>query len=56
MDVHGSFDVAVVDLPGAFLYARFDATEMVCMQLEGIMADAIVQIALEINGKYLFKN
>ena len=47
-------DVAVVDIPGAFLNAYLE--EVVYMRLEGVVADALIMIAPEVYGPMANKN
>ena len=47
-------DVAVVDIPGAFLNAYLE--EVVYMRLEGVVADTLIMIAPEVYGPMANKN
>ena len=47
-------DVAVVDIPGAFLNAFLE--EVVHMRLEGVVADALIMLAPEVYGPMAEKN
>ena len=45
--------MALLDFLRAFLHARFDNDEIVCMQLEEFMTEAMVSIAPEVHGPYV---
>ena len=47
-------DVAVVDIPGAFLNAFLE--EVVHMRLEGVVADALIMLAPEVYGPMAARN
>ena len=54
LDAAEGRDVAVVDIPGAFLNAELD--EKVYMRLEGVLAEILVDLNKEIYGAYVYKN
>ena len=55
IDTFEGQDVAIVNIPGAFLNAGYDPKDIVHMILEGVTADIMVQIAPDIYGPYLRK-
>ncbi len=51
---HKGRDAATCDIPGAFLQA--DNPDYVLMQLDGILAELMVQVALALYPKYVTTN
>jgi hypothetical protein len=51
IDVHEGHNVACFDIPGAFLHA--DVDEDITMVLKGRLAELMVQVAPNLNRKYI---
>jgi hypothetical protein len=50
IDAHENQDVATIDVPGAFMQADMD--DVVHMKLEGTMAELLIKLAPDVNGKF----
>ena len=61
MDAHENRDVMMADVPNAFVQTRIpktkDGEDRIIMKITGVLVDYLVEIALEVYGKYVvFQN